>query len=103
GTIPVVRLTEVFRQAANSLIIANAHRINNGQMPDSQTSSENSDFFFLECNEPEDGQKLLLKIVQERIPAKFKLDPISDIQILCPMNRGAMGARSLNIELKKIL
>ncbi len=102
GTIPVVRLTEVFRQAARSRIIVNAHRINHGQMPE-LTAAEGSDFFFVEADDPEAGLRKLLAVVRDRIPARFGLDPIRDVQVLCPMNRGLLGARSLNIELQKIL
>ncbi len=102
GAVPVVRLTEIFRQAAESRIITNAHRINQGLMPD-LTSAEGGDFYFVDAADPEDGVRKLLAIVQERIPKRFGLDPIRDIQVLCPMNRGGLGARSLNIELQKAL
>jgi exodeoxyribonuclease V alpha subunit len=102
GTVPVVRLTEVFRQAAQSRIITNAHRINQGLTPD-LTSAEADDFYFVDAAEPEDAVRKLLTIVQERIPKRFGLDPIRDIQVLCPMNRGGLGARSLNIDLQKAL
>ena len=102
GAVPVVRLTEVFRQAAESHIVTNAHRINQGLMPD-LTSAEGGDFYFVDAAEPEEGVRKLLAIVQDRIPKRFGFDPVRDIQVLCPMNRGGLGARSLNIELQKIL
>ena len=102
GTVPVVCLTEVFRQAAESRIITSAHRINQGQMPD-LAPAEAADFHFVDAAEPEDGVRKLLSIVQDRIPKRFGLDPVRDIQVLCPMNRGGLGARSLNIELQKAL
>ena len=102
GAVPVVRLTEVFRQAAQSRIITNAHRINQGLMPD-LAAAEADDFYFVDAAEPEDAVRKLLAIVQERIPKRFGLDPIRDIQVLCPMNRGGLGARSLNIDLQKAL
>ena len=102
GAVPVVRLTEVFRQAAQSRIITNAHRINQGLMPD-LAAAEADEFYFVDAAEPEDAVRKLLAIVQERIPKRFGLDPIRDIQVLCPMNRGGLGARSLNIELQKAL
>jgi exodeoxyribonuclease V alpha subunit len=102
GAVPVVRLTEVFRQAAQSRIITNAHRINQGLMPD-LAAAEADDFYFVDAAEPEDAVRKLLTIVQERIPKRFGLDPIRDIQVLCPMNRGGLGARSLNIDLQKAL
>src|ERR1700710_2190486 len=98
----MVRLTEVFRQAARSQVIVNAHRINRGVMPD-LTAQEGSDFFFVEADEPEEGVRKLLAVVRDRIPARFALDPVRDVQVLCPMNRGGLGARALNIELQQAL
>jgi exodeoxyribonuclease V alpha subunit len=100
--VPVVRLTEVFRQAAESRIITNAHRINQGVMPD-LARAETGDFHFVDAADPEDGVRKVLAVVRERIPKRFGLDPIRDIQVLCPMNRGGLGARSLNIELQQAL
>ena len=102
GTVPVVRLTEVFRQAAQSQVIVNAHRVNRGQMPE-LTAQEGSDFFFVEAAEPEEGMRKLLAVVCERIPARFGLDPVRDVQVLCPMNRGGLGARALNLALQQAL
>ena len=102
GAVPVVRLTEVFRQAAQSRIITNAHRINRGLMPE-PGQDPGSDFHLVRCHEPEDGVAKLLEIVAKRIPARFGLDPIRDVQVLCPMNRGGLGARSLNLELQRLL
>jgi exodeoxyribonuclease V alpha subunit len=102
GTLPVVRLTEVFRQAAQSQVIVNAHRINQGQMPELR-QREGSDFYFVEASDPEEGVRKLMAVVRERIPARFGLDPVRDVQVLCPMNRGGLGARSLNIELQAAL
>jgi exodeoxyribonuclease V alpha subunit len=102
GAVPVVRLTEVFRQAAESQVIVNAHRINAGQMPELK-QVEGSDFYFVEAADPEEGVRKLLAMVRDRIPARFGLDPVRDIQVLCPMNRGGLGARSLNIELQAAL
>ncbi len=102
GAVPVVRLTEVFRQAAQSRIVTAAHRINRGQMPD-LTAQEGSDFFFVEADDPEAGVRKLLSVVRERIPARFGLDPVRDVQVLCPMNRGGLGARALNLELQRAL
>ena len=92
GAVPVVRLTEVFRQAAESRIIVNAHRINQGLMPE-WAQDPASDFHFIECTDAEDGAAKILQIVRERIPGRYGLDPIRDIQVLCPMNRGGLGAR----------
>jgi len=102
GAVQVVRLTEIFRQAATSRIITNAHRINQGLMPD-LAPVEGGDFYFVDAVDPEEGVRKLVAIVQERIPKRFGLDPIRDIQVLCPMNRGGLGARSLNIELQTAL
>ena len=102
GAVPVVRLTEVFRQAAQSRIVTNAHRINRGQMPE-PGEDPGSDFHLVRCKDPEDGVAKLLEVVARRIPARFGLDPIRDIQVLCPMNRGGLGARSLNLELQRLL
>jgi len=102
GAVPVVRLTEVFRQAAESRVIVNAHRINRGQMPELE-AVEGSDFYFVEAAEPEEGVRKLLAVVRDRIPARFGLHPVRDVQVLCPMNRGGLGARALNIELQAAL
>jgi exodeoxyribonuclease V alpha subunit len=102
SAVPVVRLTEVFRQAAESRIIVNAHRINQGLMPD-LAPAESGDFYFVDAADAEEGVRKLLAIVRERIPKRFGFDPVRDIQVLCPMNRGGLGARSLNIELQKEL
>lgn len=101
--VPVVRLTEVFRQAAHSRIITNAHRINEGGMPEISARSNDSDFFFVEREEPDQIAATLIELVKERIPAKFGLDPIRDIQVLSPMNRGSLGIRELNVRLQNEL
>jgi len=103
GVVPVVRLTEVFRQAAGSRVITNAHRINRGEMPDLRRTAEVSDFYFVDAADPDDAVRRIIAAVRDRIPHAFGLDPIRDIQVLCPMNRGGLGARSLNIELQKAL
>src|SRR6266545_4821989 len=95
GAIPVVRLTEVFRQAAKSQIIVNAHRVNHGQMPELNRPEEASDFYFVPADDPETAVGRILEMVKTRIPRRFGLNPIRDIQVLCPMNRGGVGARSL--------
>jgi exodeoxyribonuclease V alpha subunit len=103
GVIPVVRLTEVFRQSANSQIIANAHRIRRGQMPEVRGTDPSSDFHFVERDDPEKIAATLVNLVQERIPKRFGLDPIHDVQVLCPMNRGSLGVRELNAALQRVL
>jgi exodeoxyribonuclease V alpha subunit len=103
GAIPVVRLTEVFRQAAKSRIIVNAHRVNQGQMPEFDRPEQDSDFYFVPADDPEIAVSRIIELVKTRIPRRFGLDPIRDIQVLCPMNRGGVGARSFNIELQAAL
>ena len=101
--VPVVRLTEVFRQAAQSRIITNAHRINQGSIPDLSRPEGDSDFYFVPADDPELAVRRIVELVKTRIPQRFGFDPIRDIQVLCPMNRGGAGARSLNIELQAAL
>jgi exodeoxyribonuclease V alpha subunit len=103
GAVPVVRLTEVFRQAAKSRIIVSAHRINEGQMPDLGRPDEESDFYYVPADDPEHAVTRIIDLVKARIPQRFGFDPVRDIQVLCPMNRGGVGARSLNIELQAAL
>src|SRR6187455_591541 len=101
--VPVVRLTEVFRQAAQSRIITSAHRINQGSIPDLNPPEAESDFYFVQAEDPETAVARIIELVKTRIPKRFGLDPIREIQVLCPMNRGGAGARSLNIELQNAL
>jgi exodeoxyribonuclease V alpha subunit len=103
GAVPVVRLTEVFRQAAASRIIINAHRVNRGLMPDLSPPAGDSDFYFVPAEDPETAVRRILELVKTRIPKRFGLNSIRDIQVLCPMNRGGVGARSLNVELQAAL
>jgi exodeoxyribonuclease V alpha subunit len=103
GAVPVIRLTEVFRQAAESRVIVNAHRINQGQMPELGRPEGETDFYFVSADEPETAVSRIIELVKARIPRRFGLDPIRDVQVLCPMNRGGAGARSLNIELQAAL
>ena len=101
--VPVVRLTEVFRQATHSRIITNAHQINEGRMPEIPAKGNESDFFFIDRDEPDQIADTLIEMVKTRIPAKFRLDPIRDVQVLCPMNRGSLGVRELNVRLQNEL
>ncbi len=105
GAVPVCRLTEVFRQAAASHIITNAHRINEGRMPDLSAQAgaagkPTTDFFFVQAEEPERGVELIVEMVRSRIPERFGHDPIEDIQVITPMHRGELGARNLNAVLQ---
>ena len=101
--VPVARLTEVFRQAAESRIIVNAHRINQGQMPEWPQAGEKSDFYLIEIEDPEVGVAKLIEVVTKRIPQRFGLDPVRDVQVLTPMLRGSLGSRNLNHELQRVL
>ncbi|MEI6232643.1 MAG: ATP-dependent RecD-like DNA helicase [Planctomycetota bacterium] len=105
GVIPVCRLTEVFRQAAQSAIISNAHRINRGLMPEFPKRKEekpSSDFYFFEAEEPEKAVETVLKLIQTSIPTTFGMRP-AEIQVLTPMQRGDLGARNLNQVLQTAL
>ena len=100
--VPVVRLTEVFRQAAGSRVVTNAHRINQGLMPELRGEAT-SDFHFIKAEEPEAAVRTVVRLVRERIPARFGFDPVRDVQVLCPMNRGGLGARALDVELQRAM
>jgi len=97
--IPTVRLTELFRQAQQSQIIVNAHNINAGRMPNLKIDVK-SDFLFLAEEDPIRAQHLVLDLVQRRLPARYRLNPMTDIQVLSPMYRGPLGVSSLNEELQ---
>jgi exodeoxyribonuclease V alpha subunit len=103
GAVPTVRLVEIFRQAATSKIIVNAHKINKGEMPIKADTKEPSDFYFIPAETSEEIHQKLTRSVTERIPQRFGMHPVRDIQVLTPMNRGVLGARSLNVELQKML
>ena len=102
GRVPTLRLTEVFRQAASSRIIGNAHRINNGQLPDVSNPAD-TDFFFVPIDDVADAHAKLQTIVAHRLPQRYCVDARRDIQVLCPMARGTMGARTLNTLLQQTL
>ncbi len=101
--VPVVRLNEIFRQARQSRIIVNAHRINSGYMPQLDSKQKDADFFFIEQQEPEDAASLILSLAASRIPDSFGLDPVEEIQVLSPMHKGVVGTANLNRELQKRL
>ena len=100
GSLPVVRLTKIFRQAQQSGIVVNAHRINAGQLP---SLGGFGDFFWFSCEDGEETAGLVVDIVARRIPSKFGLDPRRDVQVLCPMHRGPAGAGNLNVLLQEAL
>ncbi len=99
--LPVIRLTEIFRQSQLSKIIINAHKINSGELP-SLINDRESDFFFLESSQ-EEVLPLIVGLVRDRLPLKFNISPIKDIQVICPMNKGIVGTKNLNNELQKAL
>ncbi|MCB0559577.1 MAG: ATP-dependent RecD-like DNA helicase [Phaeodactylibacter sp.] len=102
GRLPVTRLTDIFRQAARSKIITNAHRINAGEFPDIRVD-KTGDFFFIEENDPERIAQAITGLVQHRLPKTYGFDPLRDIQVLSPMNRGVIGNRNLNHLLQRTL
>jgi exodeoxyribonuclease V alpha subunit len=102
--IPTVRLTEIFRQAKESLIVVNAHRVNSGEMPAfSYHKDHPQDFYFFAVEEPEEALAKIIELCKAKIPEKFGYDPLNDIQVLTPMHRGVAGASNLNAELQKQL
>lgn len=103
GKVPVVRLTEIFRQAADSRIITSAHAINRGELPDLETAASESDFFFIEREEPEKIISTLIELVKNRIPSRLGCNPVTDIAVLCPMNRNSLGTRELNTLLQQAI
>ncbi len=105
GTVSQVRLTQIFRQARASRIITNAHRINNGHLPELAASGPGirEDFFFIEQEDPQKVLAIILTLVGQRIPKRFGFDPVSEIQVLTPMHKGLIGADNLNQQLQQTL
>ena len=104
GKVPVCELNEIFRQARTSEIVTNAHRINNGIVPDLVSPWErDTDFYFLEVPTMEDGLDVLVRLVCREIPERFGLNPLKDIQLITPMHKGAVGTVCMNSELQKTL
>jgi exodeoxyribonuclease V alpha subunit len=101
--VPTVRLTEVFRQVGGSEIVENAYRILEGHTPQSGTEANNSDFFIVPADTPERAAQLIETIISERIPRRFGLHPVKDVQVLTPMHRGVCGAHQLNERLQTLL
>ncbi|MEW6536735.1 MAG: ATP-dependent RecD-like DNA helicase [Candidatus Auribacterota bacterium] len=101
-TLPRIQLTRIYRQAQNSDIVMNAHRINHGQPP-VVANEENTDFFFIEKDTPDDILSIIQKLVAERIPAKFGYDPLRDIQVIAPMRKGVAGVENLNVVVQELL
>jgi exodeoxyribonuclease V alpha subunit len=105
GIFTVVRLTEIFRQAQESMIIINAHKVNQGEFPILKEieRKETTDFYFIQEEDPEKALNQILTLCSERIPKHFGFHSIRDIQVLTPMHKGTIGAINLNIELQKRL
>jgi exodeoxyribonuclease V alpha subunit len=101
-SLPVTTLTEIFRQAAGSHIITNAHRINKGIFPRIY-NGQNSDFFFMECQENQDVLNTIIKLVSQRLPNRYGFNPTEDIQVLAPMKKGIIGTENLNQALQQTL
>ena len=106
GVCPVVHLNEIYRQSRESMIVVNAHRINSGEMPfldERGEVSSLSDFYFIEESDPDKALEIITRLVTLRMPQKFGLDPVRDIQVLTPMHRGSVGTARLNLELREAL
>jgi exodeoxyribonuclease V alpha subunit len=104
GQVPCIRLNQIFRQAQKSLIVVNAHKINSGDMPLTQTENNvDQDFYFIQLEEPEKVLEKILELCAKKVPEKFGFDAVDDIQVLTPMHRGVVGASNLNVELQKHL
>jgi exodeoxyribonuclease V alpha subunit len=101
GLAHVTRLETIFRQSEDSLIVVNAHRVNHGQMPHVQ--NESRDFFFFREEDPERAAELVVDIVQNRLPTKFGVDPLDEVQVIAPMYRGPVGVNALNDALQVAL
>ncbi|GAH18808.1 unnamed protein product, partial [marine sediment metagenome] len=101
-TIPVVRLTRIFRQDQRSLIIVNAHRVNEGKYPVIKGERER-DFYFIEEEDPQAAAQKIINLCTVRLPSKYKIDPVGDIQVLSPMYKGEVGADNLNYSLREAL
>ena len=103
GAVPVVRLSHIFRQAEQSQIVVNAHKINRGEMPGWGGKDKRSDFYFIERSEPEEVLATIKELLAERIPKKLGFKAIDDVQGLTPMHRGLLGAANRNAELQVLL
>ena len=104
GAVPVVELTEIFRQAEKSLIVVNAHKINQGVVPGAGSSKDiHEDFYFIEQEDPDSTLKVIMELVCDRVPKRFNLDSVEDIQVLSPMHKGVVGTENLNLQLQGAL
>lgn len=102
GLVPLVRLTQVFRQVHQSYIIRAAHSILAGEVPEAATAPP-GDFFFIEANDPETILQRLITVVKERLPSRFGFDPCKAVQVLAPMNKSELGVRNINLLLQQAL
>ena len=102
GEVTVVTLTEIFRQAQESYIVTNAHRINRGKFPQT-TGPADRNFFFIEEEDPDRAVDLICDLVGKRLPKHYGYHPMDDIQVLCPMRRGTVGSENFNKRLQEIL
>lgn len=100
--IPLIQLTEIFRQAQESMIVTNAHRINKGDFPE-LTGDIDRNFFFIEEEDPEKITEVICSLISDRLPSHYNYHPIDDIQLLCPMRRGTLGTENLNRRLQEVL
>ena len=103
GVVPFLRLERIFRQGERSGIVEAAHRVNQGRLPSLASSGSQRDFYFVDAGEPEAAANAVVRICAERIPARFGLRPMRDVQVLCPMNRGDIGVHRLNDRLREAL
>jgi exodeoxyribonuclease V alpha subunit len=103
GAVPVARLTEIFRQAGHSGIVRAAHAVHCGELPESATAEQPGDFYVIEAATPEAILERIVTLLRERIPVRFGLDALRDVQVLTPMNRAELGARNLNARLQEVL
>ena len=102
GTLPVCELKKIYRQEGQSQIIKNAHRVRDGEFPYIK-NKDSDDFFFLEKNDPEETVNLILHLLTNKIPSSFGMDPLNDVQVLVPTNKGVCGVINLNSRIQKIL
>ena len=100
--IPIVKLTEIFRQAQQSMIVTNAHLINTGEFP-KLSGPKDRNFFFIESEDDEESVELITTLISKRLPKHYNYHPIDDIQLLCPMRRGSLGSENLNQRLQEVL
>jgi exodeoxyribonuclease V alpha subunit len=100
--VPVVRLTEIFRQAQDSGIVRAAYAVHAGELPESASAASPGDFYFIEADAPAAIVERIITMLRDRIPARFGLDPLRDVQVLTPMNRFDLGARALNAKLQEV-